>query len=692
MREFMSKRIRKELTAKIPRLKGSFREYMSWPLFLAPLLIAMNLIIYFVDMKAGTIMTVFIMIYITAAIGIYQYYRKQLHCDLMNYASNYAQLQKRLLDSMTVPYAMADNAGRIAWSNKEFQKIIEQDGRGHRTLNAIFPEITGKSYPRGNEDSTVHVVFCGRNYQLSIRKILFSDVKDMISIRDQELIKVSMYAVYLFDETEVLYYQKEIEKERMVSGLIYMDNYEEALKSVEEVRRSLLVALIDRKINKYVIRYDGILKKLEKDKYFVVFKQKHLEEMKEERFSLLEDVKTVNIGNEMSITLSIGLGAGGESYIRNSDYARSAMDMALGRGGDQVVLKEKDNITYYGGKSPTQEKNTRVRARVKAHALRELIETKEDVIIMGHHISDVDCIGAAIGIYRAAKTSAKHASIVAEDVTNNVKPLMDRYRNTPEYDEDLFITKEEALKRIHPNTLLVVVDTNRPNYTESPELLSRAQNIVVLDHHRQTRDVIENALLSYVEPYASSTCEMVAEILQYYSEDIRIKSGDADAIYAGMVVDTNNFLNKTGVRTFEAAAFLRRNGADVTRVRKMFRDNMEDYKAKAEAIRNTEVFADSYAISMCPNDTNESPTVIAAQTANELLGIRGIKASFVLTDYNNQIYISGRSIDEVNVQVIMERLGGGGHLSMAGAQLKGVTMEEAIARLKDVITESIRLK
>lgn len=686
----MSELTKRKIKGKIPRLKGSFREYMSWPLFLAPLLIIMNLVIYLVDMKAGTIMTVFIMIYITAAIGIYQYYRKQFYCDLMNYSSNYAQLQRRLLDSMTVPYAMADNTGRIAWSNGEFQKIVEQDGRGHRTLNAIFPEVTSRSYPKGNEDSIVHVVYCGRNYQLSIRKILFSDVKDTVMLNDQELTKVSMYAIYLFDETEVIYYQREIEKERMVSGLIYMDNYEEALNSVEEVRRSLLVALIDRKINKYVNRYGGILKKIEKDKYFVVFKQKHLEEMKEERFSLLEDVKTVNIGNEMSITLSIGLGAGGESYIRNSDYARSAMDMALGRGGDQVVLKEKDNITYYGGKSPTQEKNTRVRARVKAHALRELIETKEDVIIMGHHISDVDCIGAAIGIYRAAKTSAKHASIVAEDVTNNVKPLMDRYRNTPEYDEDLFITKEEALKRIHPNTLLVVVDTNRPSYTESPELLSRAQNIVVLDHHRQTRDVIDNALLSYVEPYASSTCEMVAEILQYYSEDIRIKSGDADAIYAGMVVDTNNFLNKTGVRTFEAAAFLRRNGADVTRVRKMFRDNMEDYKAKAEAVRNAKVFESSYAISVCPNDTNESPTVIAAQAANELLGISGIKASFVLTDYNNQIYISGRSIDEVNVQVIMERLGGGGHLSIAGAQLKGVTIEEAIARLQDVIKESIR--
>lgn len=689
MREFMRRLIQKEENDKIPPLKGSFREYMSWPLVLAALLIVMNLVIYIVDMKAGTIMTVFVTIYIAIAASIFQYYRKQLHSDLMNYASNYAQLQKRLLDNMAIPYAMADNAGRIAWSNKEFQKITEQDGRGHRTLNAIFPEVTSRSYPRGSEDSIVHVVFCGRNYQLAIRKILFSDVKDMLKLNDQELTKVSMYAIYLFDETEVLYYQKEIEKERMVTGLIYMDNYEEALNSVEEVRRSLLVALIDRKINKYVNRYGGILKKIEKDKYFVVFKQKHLEELKEERFSLLEDVKTVNIGNEMSITLSIGLGVGGDTYPRNYDYARSAMDMALGRGGDQVVLKEKDNITYYGGKTPTQEKNTRVRARVKAHALRELIETKEDVIIMGHHMSDADCIGAAIGIYRAAKTSAKHASIVIQNVTNNVKPLMERYCNTPEYDEDLFITKEEALKRIHPNTLLVVVDTNRPGYTESPELLSRAQNIVVLDHHRQTREVIDNALLSYVEPYASSTCEMVAEILQYYSEDIRIKSGDADAIYAGMVVDTNNFLNKTGVRTFEAAAFLRRNGADVTRVRKMFRDNMNDYKAKAEAVRNAEVFESCYAISICPNDTNDSPTVIAAQAANELLGIQGIKASFVLTDYKNQIYISARSIDEMNVQVIMERLGGGGHLAIAGAQLKGVTIEEAVARLKEVLRDSI---
>ncbi|MFQ9511731.1 MAG: DHH family phosphoesterase, partial [Lachnospiraceae bacterium] len=288
--------------------------------------------------------------------------------------------------------------------------------------------------------------------------------------------------------------------------------------------------------------------------------------------------------------------------------------------------------------------------------------------------------------------SGKRANIVANNVTSSVVPLMDRFRNNPEYEEDLFINSETALERMDENTLLVVVDTNRPNYTECPELLNIADSIVVLDHHRQSRDVIDNAVLSYVEPYASSACEMVAEILQYYAENIRLRSTDADAIYAGIVVDTNNFLNKTGVRTFEAAAFLRRNGADVTRVRKLFRDNMADYKAKAEAVRHAEVFETYYAISVCPSDTTESPTVIGAQAANELLDIKGIKASFVLTEYNNKIYISARSIDEVNVQIIMERLGGGGHLSIAGAQLNGITIEEAKKKVKETVKEMLDAK
>lgn len=668
-------------------LNNGLKVYLRWPVIMGILLIVMNIVSYTFQVSCGIVVSIFVALYFLMTFLLYRHYKKYIVRDLILFGSGYAQIQRQLLQEMLVPYAVVDEADRILWMNGEFQRIVEQDGKKHRHLSSVFNDITVDKLRFKGESAIFHSVFLERNYQVSVNRVTLNDIMDSLIVGERKNNRVDMFAVYLFDETEELRYQREVEDERLVAGLIYLDNYEEALDSIEDVRRSLLLALIDRKINKYISSYDGILKKIEKDKYFIVLKQCHLAEMQKNHFSLLEDVKTVNIGNQMAMTLSIGLGAQGNSYIRNYEYARTAIDMALGRGGDQVVLKAGENITYYGGKSHTLEKNTRVKARVKAHALRELIESREKVIIMGHWISDVDCIGAAIGIYRAAKTSGKKANIVVNNVSSSVKPLMERFYSNPDYEEDLFINNETALERMDANTLLVVVDTNRPSYTECPDLLKKAQNIVVLDHHRQTREVIENAVLSYVEPYASSTCEMVAEILQYYSEDLKIKSIDADAIYAGIVIDTNNFMNKTGVRTFEAAAFLRRNGADVTRVRKLFRDNMADYKAKAEAIRNAEVFEKYYAVSICPSDASDNPTVIGAQAANELLGIRGIKASFVLTEFNGQIYISARSIDEVNVQIIMERLGGGGHMSVAGAQLKDMTVEEAVNRLKDTITE-----
>lgn len=668
-------------------LNNGLKVYLRWPVITGILLIVMNIVSYTFQVSCGIVISIFVVLYFIMAFWLYRRYKKYIVRDLILFGSGYAQIQKQLLQEMLVPYAVVDEDDRILWMNGEFQRVVEQDGKKHRHLSSVFNDITVDKLRFKGESTIFHSVFLERNYQVSVNRVTLNDIMDSLLVGDRKNNRVNMFAVYLFDETEELRYQREVEDEKLVAGLIYLDNYEEALDSIEDVRRSLLLALIDRKINKYISGYDGVLKKIEKDKYFIVLKQCHLAEMQKNHFSLLEDVKTVNIGNQMAMTLSIGLGAQGDSYIRNYEYARTAIDMALGRGGDQAVLKAGENITYYGGKSHTLEKNTRVKARVKAHALRELIESREKVIIMGHWISDVDCIGAAIGIYRAAKTSGKKANIVVNNVSSSVKPLMERFYSNPDYEEDLFINNEMALERMDANTLLVVVDTNRPSYTECPELLKKAQNIVVLDHHRQTREVIDNAVLSYVEPYASSTCEMVAEILQYYSEDLKIKSIDADAIYAGIVIDTNNFMNKTGVRTFEAAAFLRRNGADVTRVRKLFRDNMSDYKAKAEAIRNAEVFEKYYAISICPSDTSDNPTVIGAQAANELLGIRGIKASFVLTEFNGQIYISARSIDEVNVQIIMERLGGGGHMSVAGAQLKDISAKEAEKRLKDTITE-----
>lgn len=301
---------------------------------------------------------------------------------------------------------------------------------------------------------------------------------------------------------------------------------------------------------------------------------------------------------------------------------------------------------------------------------------------MGHKISDVDAVGAAVGIYAAARVFDKKANIVLNDVTTSLRPIVDLYKNSADYDKDFFVTSDEALTKVTANTLLVIVDVNRKSYTECPELIGKCKTTVVFDHHRQGSEPVESATLSYIEPYASSACEMVAEILQYICDNIRIKSIEADTIYAGIVIDTNNFTNKAGARTFEAAAFVRRCGADIVRVRKLLRSDMTEYKAKAEAVRHSEVYRDSFAISICPSAGLQSPTIVGAQAANELLNISGIKASFVLTYYNNEIYISARSIDEVNVQLIMEKLGGGGHMTIAGAQLKDTDMEQAIELIK----------
>ena len=348
-------------------------------------------------------------------------------------------------------------------------------------------------------------------------------------------------------------------------------------------------------------------------------------------------------------------------------------------------MKEGAQISYYGGKSKQVEKTTRVKARVKAQALREIIQTKDRVIIMGHKLSDVDSFGAAVGIYRAAAFLNKKVNIVVNEVTTSLRPMMECFMKAQERPEEIIIKSAQALERADASTVVIVVDTNRPSYTECQELLSRCRTIVVLDHHRRGGEIIDNATLSYIEPYASSACEMVAEILQYFDENLKIKSSEADCLYAGIMIDTDNFMSKTGVRTFEAAAFLKRNGADITRIRKLFRNDMTEYKARAEAVRHAEVYREVFAISVCPGEGLQSPTIVGAQAANELLNIIGIKASFVLTEYNHTIYVSARAIDEINVQIIMERLGGGGHMTIAGAQLENMTVEEAKNVLKSTL-------
>lgn len=667
------------------KVKNVLQKYMQWPVVLSVLVLCANGAVGLVSGKAGMVMAVFTVLYAFCAGVLFWYGKKRILTGLVGFAADFDQSQKNLMASMELPYGIADEAGRLLWTNRAFSAVIKDEKSARRSLTALFPEITEEGLEKMDHALEVQCAYGGAIYRASIKRVTIQSDSGLLSAAPGQKTEQQVLAVYLYDETEIHEYMQAITDQKMVAGLIYLDNYDEALESVEEVRRSLLVALIDRKVSKYISGVNGIVKKMEKDKYFFAIEQKYMPSLEAERFSLLEDVKTVNIGNEMAVTLSIGIGINGDTYIRNYEYARTAIDMALGRGGDQAVVKNGEKIQYYGGKSQQLEKTTRVKARVKAHALRELLETKDRLLIMGHKIGDIDSFGSAIGVYRIAAALGKKAHIVINEVTSSVRPMMDRFINNSDYPQDLFLMGDDAAELADPSTALVVVDVNRPSYTEEPQLLNLVKTIVVIDHHRQSSEIISNATLSYVEPYASSACELVAEILQYVTDSIRIKSLEADAMYAGIVIDTNNFTNQAGVRTFEAAAFLRRNGADVTRVRKLFRDKMEDYKARAEAVRQAEVFEGAFAISVCPAENVESPTVVGAQAANELLDIIGIKASVVLTPYNGKIYVSARSIDEINVQVMMEKLGGGGHRTIAGAQLPGATVEEAKEKIKDVI-------
>lgn len=678
-------------TSKKMRLTGRMRNYLSWPFWLILLLAAVNAGTYFLDMEAGCLVSCGIVVYAAVAAAFYRRKKAGIFNDLVTFATQYGQVQRQLLAEFSLPYAVTDEQGRLLWFNQAFSELTGKErGSYRKSIANIFSDITLDKFPESQEEVDYALSYQRRDFRIYIKSInIDSLVNNSELLELDENASAHIYAVYLFDETSLNEYIRRYQDETMVTGLIYLDNYEEALESVEEVRRSLLTALLDRKINKYFHEIDGLVKKFEKDKYLLVMRSRSLEKLKEMKFSILQEVKTVNIGNEMAVTISIGIGANSGSYGKNSDYARIAIDLALGRGGDQVVIKDGERISYFGGKSQAVEKNTRVKARVKAHALKEFMDSKEKVVVMGHKIIDVDSFGAAVGIYRAAKTLNKRTHIVIDNITSSVRPLINAFQQNPDYDAHMFVNCHDAREIVDENTLVVVVDTNNPKYTECEELLYLTRTIVILDHHRQGSDVIPNSGLSYIEPYASSACEMVAEILQYFTEGVRIRNIEADAIYAGIMVDTDNFMQKTGVRTFEAAAFLRRCGADVTRVRKMFREDMNDYRARGEAIKNAELFRDSFAISVCPSDYVESPTVVGAQAANELLNIVGVKASFVLTDYKGVIYVSARAIDEVNVQIIMERMGGGGHLNIAGCQLQGMSVDNAKMYLKRTLAEML---
>ena len=661
--------------------------YLAWPIVIIAILLLGDIVLWLTEPRGALILLPFILIAAAFALLLYFTRQSKLQGALQAYAIGACEVHTTIFDEMPTPYCMVDERGNVLWANRSFREIAGNRPDARNILQ-MFPNIHKEMLEEDDVILEIHSDYQDRKYLIDLMRTPVTTEDGSapsLYAPDQKTI-----AVYLRDETEETVLRTQLNQEHIVIGLVYIDNYDEVREQIEEVRRSLLSALIDRKISHYISSVNGLIYKLEKDKYVFILKEQYFDRMLQDRFSILEEVKNVNIGNEMAVTLSIGIGYGADSYQKNYEYAHTSIDMALGRGGDQAVVKSNENLTYFGGKTQTQEKATRVKARVKAQAFQELLETRDRVLVMGHANSDVDCLGASAGVYRMATELGKRCYIVENTVTAPILPLKERFLQSADYPEDMFITGAQALQMVDNSTVLVVVDCNRPSIIDEPELLRACKTIVVFDHHRQSSETIQGAMLSYCEPYASSACEMIAEMMQYIADGIKVKGPEADAMYGGIVIDSQEFTVQTGVRTFEAAAYLRRCGADITRIRKIFRENFKDYQAKAAAISSAEIYRDAYAFSTIDPKGLESPTVVCAQAANELLNIRGIKASIVLTLYNDIIYVSARSIDEMNVQVLMEKLGGGGHRTIAGAQLREGSLPEAIATIKQAIDEMIK--
>ncbi len=576
--------------------------------------------------------------------------------------------------NLPFPLTLLNLDGKVTWYNSSFTDLFPDTrllGKDIHELVSSFSLEKLMKEENGYQDTKL-----GERYY----RIFYNIVEINKDSKDNSFIVM----LYWVDITEYTKLKELYSDERAIVAIVQVDNFEDVLKDTKEEKRMFVLAEIDRKINLWASRMNAVMKKYQKDRYMVVLENKFLENLEAKRFDILDDVKLIDEGNKTPVTLSIGVGSRGRNLSKLEEYAFSALELALSRGGDQAVVRMKGDFKFYGGKTRAVEKRNRVKARVIAHGLRPLIDDSPRVFIMGHRNPDMDCFGAAIGMFRGVVNQGKDTYIVLNQVNDAIFSVFEMFADNEEYK---FINDEEALEMITDKDLLIVVDTHRPSITECPELLEKTDRVVLIDHHRVGTEQIEKVILRYTEPYASSTCELVAEILQYIDNNQKIDKIEAEAMLAGIAVDTKNFSFKTGVRTFEAASFLRKLGADTTIVKQLFQDDIGTFVAKSNIVSTASMFKDTVAIAICPQGI-ESPQLVAAQGADELLNIRGITASFVIGQKDEElIFISGRSLGDINVQLIMEKLGGGGHLEVAGAQLTGVTIEEAREKLEEAINE-----
>lgn len=574
------------------------------------------------------------------------------------------------ISNMVAPIALINENGDIIWANKKLIQELELSETEGQNIISITRSLDLQKLLKCDKDLS---------QRINIKNCIYSIYASKITGED-ELIN-DVYAVYFMEVSNL----RDLNTTKESVMLIEVDNLSEVLESTEESERPLLVAEVERTINLYAQKLKALIVKYDSNRYALSVIDKYITEEVNNKFDILEKISEIERGNKFELTLSIGIGRGGSTPQENYNNAVTAKELALGRGGDQVAIKNNEKIIFFGGNTREFEKRTRVRARVIAHALKDLIYESSNILIMGHKNPDMDCLGAAVGLWSTIRQMGKNCNIILDNDRNAIEYYMNKLKNDSKYD-NTFISRDDAEKNLNEKSLLIVVDVHNKGYVSNIDLVEKISRKIIIDHHRRSPDIVEGTLLNYIEVYASSTSEMVTELIQYMVQKPRISKVEAEGLLAGIVMDTKEFQFKAGVRTFDAASFLRSIGADTLEVKKMFNDSLEDYLVIADTIKNAEV-NNQVAIAVCPSNVDN--TVIVARAADELLTISGIEVCFVLAEISNNVIISGRSLGDVNVQVILEELGGGGHMNMAGAKLK-LPMGESIEALRNSIEKHLK--
>lgn len=600
--------------------------------------------------------------------------------DFQNYVDemnvSFDIITKNVVFEMPFPIAIVEDDRTIKWHNTYFRDLFDNKSIVGSDIEKFLPDFYDVDF---KEDG----MSLPRNISIDDKILQFY----YQTITNEENGKTQTF-LYGIDNTYDESIKQLFKDKRLVFYSVFIDNYEDIRNSTESVERPQVLGEIDRVINEYFKKYNCLIRKYENDRYMVISEYQDYRNIYETKFSILDGVRNIEKGNTLPPTLSIGVGIAGANPTDIYSDSREAVDIALSRGGDQAVVKLEDNYEYFGGKTRAIEKTSKVRSRVISQALRRMIQSSPDIFIMGHNNPDMDSFGSSLGVYEGTLDMGKEVYIVLNEVTRPIENMYDRVTTELSELKENILTESEALSKISPQSLIIVTDNHRKNSTEAPALLDKSDNIFIIDHHRRGKDYIENATISYIEPYASSASELVTEILSYLDEDFKARTPIAESLLAGITVDTKNFVYQTGVRTFEAASILKRWGADSVYIKRMFKDDFEIVKYKSEVIADSFIVNDFIAIAHFKRDIDGS-TLIASQAADDLLNIKGVKASFVLTISNNKIHISGRSLGDISVQLILERIGGGGHLTAAATQLD-MTMENAEDMLRKAINEYLR--